>query len=52
MELRQSLTRALVGVAVEWPGLVLPLLTWVAEATVMITDPRGSGWATWSPAPW
>ncbi|WP_431885303.1 RDD family protein [Micromonospora wenchangensis] len=38
---RQSLTRALVGAAVEWPGLVLPLLSWVAGATVMLTDPRG-----------
>ncbi|WFE64081.1 RDD family protein [Micromonospora sp. WMMD714] len=37
----QSLTRALVGVAVEWPGLVLPLLSWAAGATVMLTDPRG-----------
>ncbi|TCB99947.1 RDD family protein [Micromonospora zingiberis] len=39
--LRQSLTRALVGVAVEWPGLVLPLLSWVAGTTVMLTDARG-----------
>lgn len=38
---RQAATRALVGVAVEWPGLVLPLLTWVATATVMLTDARG-----------
>ncbi|WP_254910027.1 RDD family protein [Micromonospora sp. NBS 11-29] len=37
----QSLTRALVGVAVEWPGLVLPLLSWAASVTVMVTDPRG-----------
>ncbi|WP_307813020.1 RDD family protein [Micromonospora coerulea] len=37
----QSLTRALVGVAVEWPGLVLPLLSWVASVTVMLADPRG-----------
>lgn len=39
--LRQSLTRALVGVAVEWPGLVLPLLSWVASVAVMLTDRRG-----------
>ncbi|MEH0933820.1 RDD family protein, partial [Micromonospora psammae] len=39
--LRQSLMRALVGVAVEWPGLVLPLLSWVAGVAVMLTDPRG-----------
>ncbi|WP_233512825.1 RDD family protein, partial [Micromonospora deserti] len=38
---RQSLTRALVGVAVEWPGLVLPLLSWMAGVTVMLTDRRG-----------
>lgn len=38
---RQSLTRALVGVAVEWPGLVLPLLSWVAGVTVMLTDRHG-----------
>ncbi|WP_281943996.1 RDD family protein [Micromonospora sp. AKA38] len=37
----QSLARALVGVAVEWPGLVLPLLSWAATVTVMLTDPRG-----------
>ncbi|MEE3919763.1 hypothetical protein V2I01_20195 [Micromonospora sp. BRA006-A] len=41
MGVGQSLTRALVGVAVEWPGLVLPLLSWVASVTVMLTDPRG-----------
>ncbi|TWJ23864.1 putative RDD family membrane protein YckC [Micromonospora endolithica] len=38
---RQSLTRALVGVAVEWPGLVLPLLSWAAGVTVMLSDRRG-----------
>ncbi|MFD2764185.1 RDD family protein [Micromonospora eburnea] len=62
----QSLTRALVGVAVEWPGLVLPLLSWAASVTVMLTDPRGRrlgdlvagtlvvhtrGAGTWRPAP-
>ncbi|WP_253289882.1 RDD family protein [Verrucosispora sioxanthis] len=38
---RQSLTRALVGVAVEWPGLVLPLLSWAVGLTVMLSDARG-----------
>ncbi|MGI5213935.1 RDD family protein [Plantactinospora sp. CA-290183] len=38
---RQALTRTLVGVTVEWPGLVLPLLAWVAGVTTMLTDPRG-----------
>ncbi|QOC93555.1 RDD family protein [Micromonospora craniellae] len=39
--IRQSLARALAGVAVEWPGLVLPLLSWVAGMTVMLSDTRG-----------
>lgn len=39
--LRRSLTRALVGVAVEWPGLILPLLSWAVGVTVMLTDRRG-----------
>lgn len=38
---RQALTRALVGVAVEWPGLVLPLVTWVASAATTLADHRG-----------
>lgn len=38
---RQSLTRALVGVSVEWPGLVLPLLSWAVGLTVMLSDDRG-----------
>ncbi|GAB3850353.1 hypothetical protein GCM10029963_36440 [Micromonospora andamanensis] len=35
------MTRALVGVAVEWPGLVLPLLSWAVGLTVMLSDARG-----------
>jgi len=37
---RHALTRALVGVAVEWPGLVMPLLTWVAALATMLANPR------------
>jgi uncharacterized RDD family membrane protein YckC len=38
---RHALTRSLVGVAVEWPGVVLPLFTWIASLTVMLAHPRG-----------
>ncbi len=38
---RQALTRALVGAALEWPGLVLPPLTWVASLWTMIANPHG-----------
>jgi len=38
---RHALTRSLVGVAVEWPGLVLPLVTWIASLTTMLANPRG-----------
>ena len=40
---RHALTRALVRTAVEWPGLLLPLVpvTWVAGLWVMLVNPRG-----------
>lgn len=38
---RHALTRSLVGVAVEWPGLVLPLVTWIASLATMMSNPRG-----------
>jgi uncharacterized RDD family membrane protein YckC len=38
---RHSLTRALVGVALEWPGMVMPLLTWLASLGTMLANPRG-----------
>jgi uncharacterized RDD family membrane protein YckC len=38
---RHSLTRALVGVAVEWPGLILPPVTWLASLGAMLANPRG-----------
>jgi RDD family len=37
---RHALTRSLVSVAVEWPGLVMPLLTWVVSLTTMMSNPR------------
>jgi uncharacterized RDD family membrane protein YckC len=41
IRLRHALTRTLVGVAVEWPGLLLPLLTWVASMLTMLFSARG-----------
>jgi uncharacterized RDD family membrane protein YckC len=41
IRVRHAFTRALVGVAVEWPGLLLPLLTWVVSMTTMIASPQG-----------
>ncbi|MEJ3741878.1 RDD family protein [Actinomycetes bacterium KLBMP 9797] len=38
---RHALTRGLVGVAVEWPGMVLPLVTWIASLATMLSNPRG-----------
>jgi uncharacterized RDD family membrane protein YckC len=38
---RHALTRALVGVAVEWPGIALPLVTWVASLWTMLVHPQG-----------
>ena len=37
IRLRHALTRALVGVTLEWPGLMLPFVTWV----VSLTTPQG-----------
>lgn len=36
---RQAMTRALVGFAIEWPGLVGAPLTWIATIWVMIASP-------------
>jgi uncharacterized RDD family membrane protein YckC len=38
---RHALTRALVGVAVEWPGLLLPPVGWVAGLWTMLVNPAG-----------
>lgn len=37
--LRQTLTRGLVSLAIEFPGLVLPPVTWLATIWVMIASP-------------
>jgi uncharacterized RDD family membrane protein YckC len=41
IRLRHALTRTLVGVAVEWPGLIMPLVTWVVSMLTMVFSPRG-----------
>ncbi|WP_239127342.1 RDD family protein [Asanoa siamensis] len=41
VRLRHALTRSLVGVATEWPGVLLPPITWVAALTTMLSNPRG-----------
>jgi uncharacterized RDD family membrane protein YckC len=38
---RHSLTRTMVGVALEWPGILLPLITWAASLGTMLANPRG-----------
>ena len=38
---RHALTRALVGVALEWPGLILPLVTWVVSLGTMLSARSG-----------
>jgi uncharacterized RDD family membrane protein YckC len=38
---RHALTRALVGAAVEWPGLLLPPVGWVAGLWTMLVSPAG-----------
>jgi hypothetical protein len=41
IRLRHALTRALVGTAVEWPGLLFPPLTWAVALTTMLVSPQG-----------
>jgi uncharacterized RDD family membrane protein YckC len=41
IRVRHALTRTLVGVAVEWPGLIMPLVTWVVSMLTMIFSERG-----------
>jgi uncharacterized RDD family membrane protein YckC len=38
---RHAFTRSLVGVAVEWPGLIMPLVTWVVSLSAMLFSARG-----------
>ena len=38
---RHALTRALVRTALEWPGVLLPPVTWVASLWTMLINPQG-----------
>jgi uncharacterized RDD family membrane protein YckC len=38
---RHALTRALVGLAVEWPGLLIPVATWLASLGTLLLNPSG-----------
>ncbi|WP_232344300.1 RDD family protein [Actinoplanes awajinensis] len=38
---RQAFTRALIGFTLEWPGLLLPFLTWAGSLAIMIGSDRG-----------
>lgn len=37
---RHAIVRALVGAAVEWPGLLMPLITWAASLVTMVSNPQ------------
>ncbi|MBG0566000.1 RDD family protein [Actinoplanes sp. NEAU-A11] len=41
IRVRHAFTRALVGLAVEWPGLLLLPLTWVVSLGTMLSSDRG-----------
>lgn len=41
IRLRHAFTRALIGFAVEWPGLLMPFLTWAGSLTTMIASEQG-----------
>ncbi|TWG12718.1 putative RDD family membrane protein YckC [Actinoplanes teichomyceticus] len=41
IRVRHAFTRALVGFTVEWPGLLLPFVTWAGSLTTMIASGRG-----------
>ncbi|WP_255657172.1 RDD family protein [Actinoplanes sp. L3-i22] len=41
IRVRHAFTRALIGLAVEWPGLLLPFLTWVVTLAVMLFSAKG-----------
>ncbi|MFY1636122.1 RDD family protein [Solwaraspora sp. WMMB335] len=41
LRLRHALARSLVGVAAEWPGLLMPPLTWLASLVTMLATSNG-----------
>ncbi|MEV4509516.1 RDD family protein [Dactylosporangium sp. NPDC049525] len=45
---RHAFTRALVGMALEWPGLLLPVVTWVASLGTMLVGRSGKRLGDWA----
>ncbi|HTJ33393.1 MAG TPA: RDD family protein [Dactylosporangium sp.] len=41
VRLRQALARALVGLAIEWPGLLFPVVSWLFGLIVLMLNPNG-----------
>ncbi|GGQ79428.1 RDD family protein [Couchioplanes azureus] len=41
IRVRHALVRSLVGLAVEWPGLLFPPFTWAVALTTMLFSPQG-----------
>ncbi|WP_067497530.1 RDD family protein [Actinoplanes sp. TFC3] len=41
IRVRHALTRSLIGLAVEWPGMLFPPFTWAVALSTMIGSPRG-----------
>ncbi|GAA0729706.1 RDD family protein [Dactylosporangium roseum] len=38
---RHAFTRGLVGLALEWPGLLMPVVTWLASIGTLLLNPSG-----------
>ncbi|GAA0451316.1 transporter [Actinoplanes capillaceus] len=38
---RHAFTRALIGLSIEWPGLLIPYVTWAGSISTMIASRRG-----------
>lgn len=41
IKFRHALSRTLVSLALEWPGMVMPPITWTASLATMLLHPRG-----------
>lgn len=48
MRFRHAFTRALVGMTLEWPGLLLPVVTWVASLGTMLIGRSGKRLGDWA----
>lgn len=41
IQFRHALTRSLVGITLEWPGLLMPMVTWTASLATMLANRSG-----------